>query len=458
MRPYSRPIAPIASTSQSASTAFDLRLPPLPHDDDDDLKDPVAVAHARGLKPAKKVAGVRHKVKDPKGKKRRQDSDSDNESDAPTSKRRGGRPSGSGNYSKEDMKCLLDALQDELPLGPKGWNVVAGKYKRWAVKHGRPERGQKSLETKFKQFLKVKKPTGDAVCPPEIKRAHQIEELMNQRAGTRDLNDSDFDDDAKNASSDDEIEIVDAPVRTAIARRVPTPPLRRNSRLNAPEVLNQLSRAFDPDVQRARDDERSQRSLQNTQLLAVNQQLRDALATNESLRSQITSMQGHINDVERARDRAELRLEMRDGPGMGRESRRRSPSAVREKPRKKIRCERHYRDGGRATYWITGSSGSDSEKENEHPSSDPLPSSSSSRPAVLPLPRPRTRSDVYPGSSPYPSSSPSHGGNLIAPITDGVVGDDVDFMEFTMTPRRGGRPLSVVVATPVPKNTADTDN
>lgn len=288
---------------------------------------------------------------------------------------------------------------------------------------------------------------------------------MNQRAGTRDLNDSEFDNDAKGASSDDEVEVIDRPVRTAVARRVPTPPLRRNSRLNAPEVLNQLSRAFDPDVQRRRDDERSQRSLQNTQLLAVNQQLRDTLATNESLRSQITIMQGHLHDVERARDRAELRLEMQSGAhgsGIGRESRRRSPSAVREKPRKKIRCEKTYRDGGQATYWITGSSGSDSDKENQNANSDPLPSSSSSsRPAV----RPWARSDIYPASSPYPSpsaypsSSPSHGDDYTAPITDtalpGFLGDGV---ELTMTPRRGGRPLSVVIVAPKPKDSADTDN
>lgn len=149
MRPYSRSTAPAASTSQSASNAFELRLPPLPHDDDDDLIDPATIARARGLKPAKKVAGVRHKVKDPRGKKRRRESDSEDDSDAPTGRR--GRPSGSGNYSKEDTKCLLDNLQEELPLGPKGWKVVAARFKQWVDKHGRPEQGQKSLETKFKQ-------------------------------------------------------------------------------------------------------------------------------------------------------------------------------------------------------------------------------------------------------------------------------------------------------------------
>ncbi|KAJ6583233.1 hypothetical protein B0H10DRAFT_2235024 [Mycena sp. CBHHK59/15] len=152
--------------------------PPLPDDDDDDLSDPVTIACARGLQPAKKVAGARRKIKDAKGKKRHRDSDSDDASDEPVSRR--GRPSGSSNYSKEDTKYLLDMVERELPLGGKGWKIIARKYKKWARNNGRPKRGLKSLETKYKQFLKIKKPTGDASCPPEVKRAHQIEELINQ--------------------------------------------------------------------------------------------------------------------------------------------------------------------------------------------------------------------------------------------------------------------------------------
>ncbi|KAJ6601673.1 hypothetical protein B0H10DRAFT_2196123 [Mycena sp. CBHHK59/15] len=62
---------------------IDLCLPPLPDDDDDDLSDPVTIARARGLQPAKKVAGARRKIKDAKGKKRHRDSDSDDASDEP---------------------------------------------------------------------------------------------------------------------------------------------------------------------------------------------------------------------------------------------------------------------------------------------------------------------------------------------------------------------------------------
>ncbi|KAJ7289194.1 hypothetical protein C8J57DRAFT_1213555 [Mycena rebaudengoi] len=146
------PIHPqLQSTSQAANNAFDLRLPPLPDTEDDDLSDPATIAHARGLQPAKKVAGARRKVKHPKGKarKRQRDSESEEDSDEPAAKR--GRPSGSGNYSKDDNKALLDLVQQELPLGAKGWKVITGRFKKYSVKNGRPERGQKSLETKYKQ-------------------------------------------------------------------------------------------------------------------------------------------------------------------------------------------------------------------------------------------------------------------------------------------------------------------
>ncbi|KAJ7185145.1 hypothetical protein B0H12DRAFT_1246749 [Mycena haematopus] len=34
-----------------------------------------------------------------------------------------------------------------------------------------------------------KKPTGSASCPPEVKQAHEIEDLINQQVGTRELSD-----------------------------------------------------------------------------------------------------------------------------------------------------------------------------------------------------------------------------------------------------------------------------
>jgi hypothetical protein len=40
--------------------------------------------------------------------------------------------------------------------------------------------------------VKTTKPTSDAECPLNVAWAHRIEDLINERAGTRDLNDSEF--------------------------------------------------------------------------------------------------------------------------------------------------------------------------------------------------------------------------------------------------------------------------
>ncbi len=95
--------------------------------------DPALVALPRepdleftAAKPAKKVSGVRQ------GKQR-------------------GRPAGSGNYATEDVNMLLNFVQEELPLGSKGWKITTSRFNKWAKKANRPMRNQKSLETKFKQ-------------------------------------------------------------------------------------------------------------------------------------------------------------------------------------------------------------------------------------------------------------------------------------------------------------------
>ena len=94
----------------------------------------------------------------------------------------------------------------------------------------------------------------DAHCPPEVKRAKRIDHMINERAGTRDIADSDLgdgDDDA-DVSSDDSVQVTKptVPIHTAVARRAPTPPLRRNSRLNAPELVKGLpwGKDFEVDV------------------------------------------------------------------------------------------------------------------------------------------------------------------------------------------------------------------
>ncbi|KAJ7231708.1 hypothetical protein B0H12DRAFT_969480, partial [Mycena haematopus] len=102
-----------------------------------------------------------------------------------------GRPQGSSNFSKDDTKKLLDIVKKTLPLGAKAWKAVASKYNKWAAGNDRSERDAKALENKFKTLLKKKKPTGEGRCPPDIKRVQRIERLINEKADTRKLSDSD---------------------------------------------------------------------------------------------------------------------------------------------------------------------------------------------------------------------------------------------------------------------------
>ncbi|KAF7372590.1 hypothetical protein MVEN_00121800 [Mycena venus] len=329
------------TSTQSSAQRFNFptgssRYPPLidpsllPHlldDDDLDLSDPGTIAKAK-LKPATKVGGVRHKGHKDKDKKRAYSSDSDNNSEAEHPAKRG-RRKGSQNWSKNDMGKLLDLVQKHLPLGQKGWKLVTDDFCKWAERSGRPQRDGKAIEAKYKTLLKTKKPTGDAHCPPEIKRAHQIESLINEKADTREISDDSDVGDGAGDASDDSVEILDrSAMRTAVTQRAPTPPLRRKSRMNAPELVNKLSQAFDP-------------------------ALRDAQAANESLRNELAV-------VQRARDRAELKVELyQPGPFAG---------FTTTGPRSRARyIADEYpdlvRDGGKIRY------GEDSEKENWDPSS-----------------------------------------------------------------------------------------
>ncbi|KAF7372569.1 hypothetical protein MVEN_00119500 [Mycena venus] len=321
-------------------------LPQLPDGDDLDLTDPRTIAKARLGNPAPRVGGSRQKSKDPRGKQRRYPFDSDDgASDGERAPKRG-RRKGSSNFSREDVAKLLDYVEKHLPLGQKGWKAIQSDFSKWASESGRPERDVKSLETKYKLLLKTKKPT--------------------------ELSDSEFDDD-----SDGSIEVLDPPaaVRTAVAHRAPSPPLRRKSRMNAPELVDKLSRAFDPDALKSRNDEHAQQSFQTTQFFTLLQQLRDAQTTIEALRTQISVLQNHSHDVERARDRAEIRLEMRGGGYAGHTkpvycSQFKGRSDV-QRDNGQVRCEQVYPDGGACTYWISDPStdgDNESDKENQNPS------------------------------------------------------------------------------------------
>ncbi|KAG2747611.1 hypothetical protein P692DRAFT_20736122, partial [Suillus brevipes Sb2] len=351
---------------------------PLPNSPDGDLCDPIAIAEARGYTRTTKTAGARRKAvaKAPNGKGKEQENTNtsdrtskraraveDDEDDARTEIKRG-RPYGSNNYSAADIQVLLDFIEHERPLGQKGWQAIHSKYSEWASRHGRPPRKVVSLETKFKQLVKTTKPTGVGICPPDVTRAHHIDALINERAGTRDLNDSDFDADD---SHDDSRNITPPIERTAVthATRTDAPvPCCRGAA--ATELLTRISSAFDPAVQQARDEERANQSLATTQLLTQAQQLRDANTVTEQLRTQLYDLRTRLYDIECEHDLSKLHAEMLQmhGSAPNQAPPARHSSCHRHRP--KLPSYTHYPDGGQCVIWH-----SDAETLTDHPLTSP---------------------------------------------------------------------------------------
>ncbi|KAJ7125615.1 hypothetical protein C8R43DRAFT_1135196 [Mycena crocata] len=462
---YSFSLRPVQSSAPAQNTLpIDPALLPLPGGADLDLTNGLTIANARGLKRAEKVAGCRCKGKDrtdPKGKKRQHPSSDLDDDDEPIAKC--GRPSSSSNYSKDDVNKLFDIIEKEQPVGQKGWKVVQKQYNRWAELNGRP-------------YLKVKKPTSSTTCPPEVKRAHELEDLIGQRVSTRDLSNSEFDD-SGDASSDNDVEVIDDPsivVRTAVACRNPTPPLRRKSRPSGANLVTKMSSVFDPEVQKTSDDARSQRTFENTHILTLSQQLHDSQGVAENLRGQNTILQNHVHELERALDRAELRLEMSGITRAGGErdrgrARRRSPSAGYrshkrvpgiERVRGKIRCERTFPEGGGVTYWVSDPSteaDSDDEDENHNPwDSFNVPRHSRSRQTAATRAISRCRTPTPGPSRLWPLRlSPTTPAHIVSPYrpsdtthAPAVIGNAV---ELVVTPRSG--PAVALVISPSKKAT-----
>jgi len=348
--------------------------------------------------------------------KRKQISDDKDELDEGLKR---GRPHGAGNYMAEDVSALLDLVEKELPLGQWGWQTIHCQFTKWARLNCCPERALKSLETKYKQvgphisssiyyswcfqLVKVTKPTGDAFCPPDVKRAHRIKQLINERACTRDISESEFEDHHDLAADDDEDKenkndidqqlkkssTTDKAIWSAIIHG-PEPSVQwRTSHSSGVELITKLSDAFDPAVQQARDEECANCSFQSVQMMTLSQQLRDANSNIENLHQQITSLQAQVYEAEWRCNLAELKLEMTEHsqnqqfPALGhhrnehkpchqnkhKPHRRRlhhSPATKRELVRVngKTRCVEHFPEGGTHTYWVTDPSTEESSEED----------------------------------------------------------------------------------------------
>ncbi|CAA7270633.1 unnamed protein product [Cyclocybe aegerita] len=354
-----------APTAGPSTAVIDPALLPLPEVLDDDLSDPVTIVKSRGHAAAKKVAGSRQKGKGKqravltksrnKGKEkataRKRRHASDDEEVEVVAKR--GRPKGAGNYTADEVDALLDFVEEELPLGQRGWQSIHCGFTRWARRNDAAERTLKSLETKFKQLVKTTKPTGDAYCPLDVKRAHKIDGRINERAATRNLNDSDFDDAAQltGGSEDDDDDADDIPEAPKKSRKAAS--------AGNCDIQNAIIRHLTPLSSAALGQtmSTSSESLPMPLIRVSNKlQLRDANLTIESLRSQLSTLQTQVHEAQRSCHNGYVK-------------RSKSTKHSVQRVQGKMRCEERYPEGGIHMYWVTdpSSTSGESDKENEDP-------------------------------------------------------------------------------------------
>ena len=82
-------------------------------------------------------------------------------------------------YSPQEQQCLLDIVRNHLPIGQDDWEgVCADHLVSW------PESGRDylSVRRKFNQLANKNMPTGNPSCPPEVREAKDILELIKEKA------------------------------------------------------------------------------------------------------------------------------------------------------------------------------------------------------------------------------------------------------------------------------------
>jgi hypothetical protein len=78
-------------------------------------------------------------------------------------------------YTIAEIDCLLDIIEDILPIGPIDWDRVTQRHIAYYPGHGRT---RETLKRKFATLYNHKKPTGDPTCPPHVRNAKRIWDLI----------------------------------------------------------------------------------------------------------------------------------------------------------------------------------------------------------------------------------------------------------------------------------------
>ena len=170
--------------------------------------------------------------------------------------------------------------------------------------------------------MRTRKPTGDAECPPEVHRAHEIEHKIQSKVACRDLEDEEIIDFEDGKYADDEMSnVFDHPEDDDEGGPAPSSkpaPRVRTTHIKSPllsqeptrqpsskgtNILEKISQTFDPEVQSRCEADRVSSVFQSHQLILLQSQIRDLNATILSLRSQLDDSERRRVDADRRADR-----------------------------------------------------------------------------------------------------------------------------------------------------------
>ncbi|CAB9524639.1 unknown protein [Seminavis robusta] len=105
---------------------------------------------------------------------------------APSKSAKGGSGSkggAAGWFTEDERSSLFDTIKKKLPIGKAEWEKVADDYNSNNVRH----RELPSLRAQFNKYALAKPPTGDPNCPPLVRQAKQIANMIKEKAGLENM-------------------------------------------------------------------------------------------------------------------------------------------------------------------------------------------------------------------------------------------------------------------------------
>lgn len=231
--------------------------------------------------------------------------------------------------------------------------------------------------------MKTRKPTGGAECPPEVRRAHEIDHKVQSKVASRDLEDGeivDFEDGSGDCSDDEMSDSLGIPEDddggSPAPRRKPAPRVR-TARIEVPllsqeltrqpsskgtDILEKISKTFDPEIQSRREADRASSMFQSQQFILLQSQIRDLNSTILSLRGQLDDAERRRTDADRRADRLQNQIDINSAVTRARLFRSAAhvprhvtpisiSSSPESTPDRNRRYEATFRDGGHCSWF-----------------------------------------------------------------------------------------------------------